>query len=536
MAVLEQNTATGVWLGQHNELDELNERSSDYFSLTYMKPLRHLISMEVLGLLVVDIKLDPIDELVSGINFGEDKLIFITSPDDKVILNGQIEENSDLLGQPYYQKIRSSDEESGTDSVLFRGTKYLSSYRKVGDTGMVLLGMIPESNLNSSARSVAMVTIFIALAAVLIALATGYTMANSMGGTINKIIGVSEKAASGDLSSNLHSNRRDEFGKLTISINSMISNMRALIEQTIGVAEKVSSSAFTVSFTSDRVSVASTEISKAIQEISHGASEQATDAEHGVKQISELAEKINEVTEYAKVINDLTKDTMDMTHIGLSSVNDLDSKASETTAISKEVIKGIQELDVNSRSIGKIVKVISKIADQTNLLSLNAAIEAARAGELGKGFAVVAGQVRKLAEQTMEAAREISTIVGNTQSMTTKTVEKAASTETILNLQNSAVVKTIEMFGKIMTSMENLSIKVDQIIRLIADMEERKEQAIFSIQNISAVSQQTAASSEEVTASAQEQLAGIEDLASKAEELKTAAEDLQNNIRRFRIK
>ncbi|NLV35855.1 MAG: methyl-accepting chemotaxis protein [Clostridiaceae bacterium] len=533
--VLEQDPTVGVWLGQHQDLDGLENKASDYYSLAYMKLVRSLKTKEIIGIMIVDVKPDTIANLVSGIDLGENKQIFVTTPDGKVIRNGVSEENSDLLEQTFYQRMQSGNEESGTDSITYQGIRYLASYHKVEDTGLILLGMIPESDLSSAATRVVLVTVIIVLAAVLIALATGYLMANSMSGTINTIIAASEKAASGDLSSAPSSNRKDELGKLTGSINSMISNMRALIKQTINAADKVSSSALLVSSTSEQVSASSSEISRAIQEISKGTSEQAVDAEQGVQKISELAEKINEVTENTKVINNLTKETMDMAHTGLSSINDLDSRTNETTSISREIIKDIQELDVNSKSIGKIVKVIGNIADQTNLLSLNAAIEAARAGESGKGFAVVADEVRKLAEQSMEATREISAIISNTQDMTEKTVEKAAATESILNLQNEAVEKTSDIFRKIMNSMENLSLKVDQIIQLVLEMEESKAKAISSIHNISAVSQETAASSEEVTASAQEQMAGIEDLAAKADELKNVAEDLQQNISRFKI-
>ena len=168
-----------------------------------------------------------------------------------------------------------------------------------------------------AARQIIFSTIIMILLAGLIALGIGMIMANSMSRTIHRIIDASGQAASGDLSVNFNTRRQDELGTLTRSINAMIGSMRSLIEQTLRVSNKVSSSALTVSSTSQQVSSVSQEISRAIQEISQGASAQANDAEQGVEKISVLAEKINNVTENAKSIDHLTRDTMSMTQNGL---------------------------------------------------------------------------------------------------------------------------------------------------------------------------------------------------------------------------
>jgi methyl-accepting chemotaxis protein len=533
---LGESDTRSTWVGYHTDLDKLSNSSSSNYSVSELRLIRSTSTMETIGMLVIDIKFESISNLFAGINLGKNQQIHLVSPDGRVITNGKDVNNSDLIKQEFMTKIVNSEEITGSENnIPYHGTKFLMTYYKIGTSGYILLGMLPEKELNSAARKIIWTTIIMIIIAVFIAFGTGYSMANSMGRTINRIIGASELAAAGDLSVNFNSRRQDELGKLTRSINVMIGSMRNLIEQTREVSEKVSSSVQTVSATSLNVASVSSDISRAIQEISQGASAQASDAEFGVKKISELAEKINRVTDNAKSIGDLTKNTMEMTQNGLTTVNDLDNRASKTTIISREIMIDIQELDVQSKSIGKIVKVIRSIADQTNLLALNAAIEAARAGEMGKGFAVVADEVRKLAEQSMDATREISMIIKNTQDKTAKTVEKAATTEEILNFQNIAVQGTIEIFIKIKNSMENLSIQVDQIKSLISEMEENKEHAINSIQNISAVSQETAASSQEVTASTQEQLASVEDLAARADELKNAADDLQKNISKFKL-
>lgn len=533
--IIEASPNKSGWLGYHNELDKLNTSTSSNYALSMIKIVPNLNTLETIGLLVIDIRLETISDLTDSINLGKNQQITLVTQDGRVITNGSDVENSDLTKQKFLVDIQNKETVKGSDTVSYHGTKFLMTYYKIGTTGCILLGFLPESELNSAARHIIVTTVIIIIIAALIALGIGYFMANSMSRTINRIIGASELAASGDLSVSFNSRRQDELGTLARSINKMIGSMRNLIEHTLKVSEKVSTSVQTVSVTSLQVSSVSSEISRAIQEISQGASAQASDAENGVEKISELAEKINNVTDNARSIDNLTKNAMEMTQSGLTSVNDLDDKANKTTIISREILVDIQELAVQSKSIGKIVKVIRSIADQTNLLALNANIEAARAGEMGKGFAVVADEVRKLAEQSMNATREISLIIKDTQDKTAQTVEKAATTEAILNSQNKAVQSTIEIFSKIKTSMENLSVQVEQIMLRVTEMEDNKEQAINSIQNISAVSQETAASSEEVTASTQEQLASIDDLAIKADELQSAAEDLQKNISKFKL-
>ena len=459
----------------------------------------------------------------------------LVTPDSRVIANGDDVTGTSTLRAGFYRNIISSEDISGTENVALGGENYLMIYRKISQTGNVLLTLIPARILQSSTRQIIISTLVFCIVAAVIAFVTGMLMANSMGRTINRIINASARAASGDLTVSLQSRRKDELGLLTRSINSMIANMRDLIEQASGVAGKVTGSTDVVSSTSQQVSNISKEITRAIQEIASGASAQASDAEQGVRKISILDEKINDVINSAKLIDELTGNTKTLTENGLSTIEDLDVKAGRTTDITREIIEDIKNMEVHSKSIGKIIKVISGIADQTNLLSLNAAIEAARAGEAGKGFAVVADEVRKLAELSMESAREISNIIKTTQDQTARTADKASDAEAILKSQNEAVQKTLEIFRNIMGSMENLSAHVEHIMSGVVEMEENKTQAINSIQNISAVSQETAASTEEVTASAEEQLSLIEELSRFAEELRISSQELHEAIARFRL-
>ena len=528
-----------IWSGWHPELDKVAVGQKVQYSISASRLLKNMNTQDTLGILVIDVKLEAIMDALKKINLGTGSELHLISPDGRDLNpadEGTVTENKNpITNEKFYKDLVAGEVESGSDTVGYKGQKQLLVYNKLGTTGYVLIGMIPRSVFLADAKEIAGMTVILVCVAAAIAILIGLIMALSMGKTINTIIKAAGRAASGDLTVSLTTDRKDEFGALTKGISAMLSNMRLLIEQVRVIADKVSGSAVTVSTTSQQVSSVSHEISRAIQEISQGASAQASDAEQSVQKMSDLAVKINNVSDNAKAIEGVSKDTMTLTQNGLSAVKILDKKATETTTITSLILSDIQSLEANSKSIGKIVKVISGIADQTNLLALNAAIEAARAGDMGRGFAVVADEVRKLAEQSMSSAREIAAIIKSTQEQTAKTVQRALSAEEILHSQNEAVGDTISIFKNIAESMDLLFDKVTQISSGISEMEENKEQAVISIQNISAVSQETAASSEEVTASTQEQLSSIEELANFAAELGDAAKKLSESISKFKV-
>ena len=542
---VEEKNGASLWLGYHKDIDEQFLNASPKYDLSLIRLIKNTQSKKV-GILVIDIKNDLVNEVLKDTNFGIGSEMHLISPDNRDIAFRVNEKESEIIDTTaienqiseldFYKRIQENAEiTQDSFTIKFKGQEHIVAYSKVGNTGFTLVGLIPTTNFTASAKSIGKTTVLLTLFAIVVAILIGLYMAIGMGRTINRIINASQKVIEGDLTVEFKSRRKDELGTLSKSLNLMIALMRSLIKDTAKTASSVKEISETVAGTSQQVAIVSHEGTKAVQEIASGASLQASDSEQVASKMNDLAYSINSSSESARIIENYSEGTITLTKQGLSSIEDLEEKAKETTNIIHTITTDTQNLDKNSQTIRNIVKVINGIADQTNLLSLNAAIEAARAGESGRGFAVVAEEIRKLAEQSTTATQQIAHIIDDTLKQTSLVVERAVSSENILKTQNEAVVNVSNVFKQISASMEQLAEKVNEISEGMEDMDNNKTQTINAINNISSVSQQIAASTQEVSASTEEQLSSIEELSSHAKKLDDAAIILNEAISKFKV-
>jgi methyl-accepting chemotaxis protein len=399
----------------------------------------------------------------------------------------------------------------------------------------MLCSLIPESDILRQVNEIGMVTLVIVVIASLIAIVVGTLMSNGISKAMNKTAGSLTKVAAGDLTTELSTKRKDEFSLLIKSLVISMANIRNVLMEVTEFSNKVTTASSDVSKVSDNILGSSREISSAVEMVEKGVVSQAIDAEKILVQMNQFSKKITEVCDNMEGMNQIADSTKGIVNDGMVIIDKLQEKSSDTTQITKIIIKEVGKMEVQSESIENIVDVINDIAEQTNLLALNASIEAARAGEAGRGFAVVADEIRKLAEQSVNAVEQIREIVGKIQSKTHTTVDSARKAEDMLGSQLDALNNTIQVFNNVNQYVEKLLTSLGSVWKNAEEMRDSKGEILEAIESISSISEQTAASSEEVTATIINQVEAVSHLAKDAEELATNTKKLEEAIRRFKV-
>ena len=544
-----------LWVGSHAEIDDIAQTSGYAFSVirkainTYYKQV---------GYLIVDVDYSKIAETITKVNLGEGAIVALITPDGRELsyrqepvadeqedtegevkksskLPADVLDNTYITGSDVYGIVQASEDAAGSEYIEYEGEQYLLIYNKLDAEGFVVATLVPRSYIVGDASQIAVITAVTVVVTAFIVIFIGLVLSTSIGTTIRKIMNGLEKAATGDLTVNVKTRRKDEFKILCGSINTMIGNIRALLDKADTVSEAVGKASGSVADNSGVLLEETKSITSSIAEVEQGIVMQAQDAENCLVRMDDLSKKIEIVTDNTNKIAEIADNTKGIVSSGLGTIEELKDKAKATSKVTAEVISNIQELDEASGSIAKIIGAINDIADQTSLLSLNASIEAARAGDAGRGFAVVADSIRKLAEQSVNSVNEIKDIVGKIQKQTVDTVEVAKQAEQIVSSQEDALKNTIDVFHDIDNHVSGLADNLSKITEGINDMDVAKRDTLSAIESISAVAEETASSATEVNNAAARQLEAVEKLNNESEGLIARSDDLVEAINKFTI-
>jgi len=316
---------------------------------------------------------------------------------------------------------------------------------------------------------------------------------------IGNIAETAKKAIDGDLTIKADNHILLELRILSEVFNLLIKQFHDVLADFCQSASEVKHLTETVSETVKLTSDASTDISESSEAVAEGASQQAEDSEECSKITSELVEKVEYLVQSAREMAEKAEIVNRMTEFGKNQVSELTDKTKSSEKNIHEITDRVGDLSSMAQSVSRIAMVITNIASQTNLLSLNASIEAARAGETGKGFAVVANEIKKLADQSMVSSCEIENIIKSIQGQVALTAKTINSTKENMLSQTGSVHKTDDAFKSISGAIMELSGQLTVVKEGINKLSNYKEMLTDSIVNIAAVAEKTAASTEEIT-------------------------------------
>lgn len=533
-----ESGATSAWIGSHPYLDaEISDSGAaniDNYCLTYISSFIDARNQRS-GYIIADIKKSFVLEALADADFGEGSFTAFVSVDGREIMNMEEGSTYSFLNQEFYTSALQAEETGKAEYIELEGASYLFIYTKLGVGNAMVCTLIPESVILSQVSGVRAFTIAIVMIATLIAILVATFISSGISRALHRTNIALRKVAEGDLTTHLEIGRQDEFGILGNSINHMIQSMRELIVKMTGASATVSANSESVTVTSELLFCATRDISKTVGDIEQGITQQAQDAQDCLVLMSSLADQINDVHENTDEIDRIAMRTKHTLGQGMEVVNELGRKAKDTSEITKSVIRDITNLEHESFTISDIIGTINDIAGQTNLLSLNASIEAARAGEAGRGFAVVASEIRKLAEQSAQAANKIGIIIGHISEQTKKTVTTARQAEDIVASQEVALSDTIKVFIEVNDHVGDLTTNMNKIVEGIAGMERTKNDTLSANESISATTEESVAATNELSVTVEEQLLAVEKLNESAAKLTLQAKDLEAAVSYFKL-
>ncbi|WP_425060303.1 hypothetical protein SCACP_09910 [Sporomusa carbonis] len=343
------------------------------------------------------------------------------------------------------------------------------------------------------------------------------------------------EVAQGNFTQRLNRCSKDEIGQLGTEFNAMIENLRRLISQVTETSEQVAASSEELTASADQSAQAAHQVANAITNVAQGSELQFKSLGQTLATIEKMSSNIEQIASNANSVAASSDRTAHAAQGGSKAVNTVISQMERIAKTVHDSAVVVSALGARSQEIGQIVGTISNIAGQTNLLALNAAIEAARAGEQGKGFAVVAEEVRKLAEQSQEAAKHIAILISEIRNDTDKAVVSMREGTKEVEVGAQVVHTAGEKFQEIVSLIDHVSDQVKGISASIEEMAASGSQIVVAIRDIDRTGKDILGRTQTVSAGTEEQSAAMEEIVSASQALAKMAEELRAAAARFQI-
>lgn len=384
-------------------------------------------------------------------------------------------------------------------------------------------------------RAVLVMGVFFLSMALLLGV-SGWMITRAITQPMQAMVKVCNELASGDFRDKPRRvTSKDEIGQLSDALVNMRNTVRKALQQVNQSAEQVAASSEELTASAEQSSQAVTQVAVSITQMADGSQNQlkATDAATSVVEqmsagLQQIAATTNQVAANSAQASEKAREGGSSVEKAAKQMNNIESTVNNSAQV-------VAQLGERSKEIGQIVDTISGIAGQTNLLALNAAIEAARAGEQGRGFSVVAEEVRKLAEQSQNAAKQIAKLIGEIQNDTNKAVIAMGEGTREVKVGTEVVTTAGQAFSEISALVVSITSQIKEMSAATQQMASGSQQIVASVKDIDRLSKAAAGEAQTVSAATEEQSASMEEIASSSQALAHLAQDLQAAVNKFQI-
>jgi methyl-accepting chemotaxis protein len=498
------------------------------------------LNEQMVGVLGASINFETLSSHAAEIKIGENGYaymidrngVFIYHPTTEKILKDNIKDIASDELQVLVKQMQAG--ESGTGFYTYNNVYKYVRFVPVGQWVLVLTAEYNE--YMKPAMAIQRSTIIIAVVCIVLAMLIAYIISTyNIVLPIRKLQQLMSKAGNGDLTVSAKITTKDEIGELAKSFNQMIEHQNEIVGQVRSGAQELAASAEEMAASTEQISAATEQINSSIQDVAHGAQNQNSSIVDTSQVLVQLSSLVQLAKEKAIDTNHNAEVTVHTAENGRIKVKGTVQAMDTISTSTKETVEVLNILDNLSNKVGGITITINSLAEQTNLLALNAAIEAARAGEHGKGFAVVADEVRKLSEQSNTGAREIEALVSEMITETQRAVKSINAGKAAVDNGVIIAEETDHAFIGIIGAVEKIVVSISEIVDITKDEVATSDQIIKLIDNVATITENTLSNSEEVAAAVQEQSATVQTVAATAEEMSAMAVTLENLVKKFII-
>ncbi|MCY7494437.1 methyl-accepting chemotaxis protein [Bacillus safensis] len=484
------------------------------------------------GAIGIDIDVQDIVDKIKEIKIGREGYPIIANKNKQIVAHPEEKSGSEVTGN--------------ISSILYSGKEGTSTYENKGEqkrivfvtndlTGWKIAGTMFVSETEEAAQPVWDSAIILLISSFILGGVAIFFIVRSITIGLRRLVDFSEKVSEGDLTETLETKSKDEIGDLTRSFSKMSESLRDVIRAVQQSVDNVASASEELTASASQTSQATEHITMSIEQFSNGNEAQNEKVESSTNQLVAMNEGLQDMSQTSSEVAAVSLQSTEAAGQGGRIVESTASQMKHIDTSVQEAEQVMKELEYKSKDITSILNVINGIADQTNLLALNAAIEAARAGESGRGFSVVAEEVRKLAVQSADSAKEIEKLIQEIVLEIAKSQDMFKAVNREVNAGLGMTEEAKESFQHIYEAAEGMSKKLSQLNDTAIDLSSGSKLVSQAMQEMRQVSRESAANIQDIAASAEEQLASMEEITSSSVTLANMAEELKELTSQFKI-